>query len=116
MSDLTPATRQQILTALAALPATDSAAGRDMLLRDLPPALRDGIRRDTAKATDLAAVVTACEAWPPPPGQPSALTLLLDAAVATAAGSSTATTLYTLRAAIGGGPSPGPNPYRSLAA
>src|SRR4051812_39891798 len=64
MGVLNSITRRQLLNALESISVFDNSVGRDMLLRDLPPKLRNRIERSSAKATDLDQIVFACDIWP----------------------------------------------------
>src|SRR5690349_17173763 len=86
----------QLLDLLDSLAELDQADGRDLLLQDLPPVLRDSIERSSAKRLDLDHIIDACDQWPSDNGTPPILTLL-DNATALVEGSETATQLKALR-------------------
>ena len=99
---LTATTRRELLDLLNQLPVLATPAGRDLLLRDLPPDLVRHIPRDPAQAVDLDAIIYAADAWWPT-DQPVAdypLRRLVQAAADIGAGSQTSLALQAFLATL----------------
>src|SRR4051812_31853112 len=68
MGVLNQTSRQQVLNLLGTVAILDTRAGRDQLLRDLPPRLVGQIERSDAKTQDLDQMVYTCDLWWPENG------------------------------------------------
>src|SRR4051812_16229003 len=95
------ATRRHLLALLDHLPILDTAAGRALLLTDLPPGLISGVARSDVKTVDLANLVGACGAWvASDASQPPPLRTLVENALDLAAGTPVAAPLAALLTAL----------------
>src|SRR5689334_13688627 len=65
MSLLNRNTRRRLLDTLSAMAVFETSDGRNLLLHDLPSALKERIARASATRLDLDAIVDACDVWVP---------------------------------------------------
>lgn len=103
--------RQKLQDVLLSLPISNDSAGRDLLLEDLPPALRRTISRHTSPTIDIANIVNTADAWELPAGEDPPICVVVENAQRQASTPQAANDLQALLNALkqgGGGTSPAP--------
>jgi hypothetical protein len=117
MGSISRDTRQELLSLLEPLPFLNSLEGRDLLLANMPLSLVNGIKRSSAKRTDLANIIDACRCASRPAGSDAGanpLKLLIQNACDAAGNAAVVADLLALLAHLPAQPDPPLCPYPGL--